>query len=74
MARRTRKEKVIANLRRELRASKVTDVKKVGKKVQTLNSDEPAKLVSFVKSDLKKTLALSTLAISLELVLYLTLS
>jgi hypothetical protein len=69
MARKTRKEKIIANLRRELKATKTN----VPKKAKQPASSAPTNTTAYVINDLKRTLVLSTLAISLELMLYFTL-
>lgn len=69
MARKTRKEKIIANLRRELKATKTS----VPKKAKQPADKAPTNTVAYVIGDLKRTLILSALAISLELMLYFTL-
>lgn len=84
MPKKTRKEKIIANLRRELKNTylrqdkdKPTELpfRKTVKRAKTKpRIEQSVDLSSFVKRDLKRTLVLSVLAISLELMLYSTLN
>lgn len=74
MPKKTRKEKIIVNLRRELKKVK-TDSQKTIQKSSKRPKTKPKRVQSinlstFIMSDLKRTLALSILAISLELMLY----
>ncbi len=83
MARKTKQEKIIADLRKRLRAQeeKLTLTPKLSlkTKVKTEAKTEfqpPAETLTLspdlIKKDLMKTILLSIVAISLELVLYLT--
>lgn len=88
MTRKTRKEKIIANLRRELKRTRLRrDLDRQAKidtqapaLKSTIRSKTSSKINSsvnlstFIKQDLKRTFALSLLAISLEFMLYSTLN
>lgn len=79
MPKKTRKEKIIAELRRKLETAKISDEKVIVEKkesprpipnFQFPTSNIPTVATSFVLRDLKKTFLLAGLAISLELVVY----
>lgn len=86
MSRKTRQEKIIADLRKRLNAriaqsslpsaglAKNAEPAKIesnlSKRMATSDSAAPAVSVSYIKKDLTKTAILTILAISLELVLY----
>jgi len=77
MARKTKQEKIIADLRKRLRAQeeKLTLTPKLSLEAKT-EFQPPAETLTLspdlIKKDLMKTILLSIVAISLELVLYLT--
>ncbi len=80
MSKKTRQEKIIADLRRKLQ-TQMTQVskpsielpepeRKLTEHVKVEGAQVPEIQVSLIKKDLTKTLILTILAISLELVLY----
>lgn len=83
MPRKTRKEKIIADLRRKLQHLEIspmpTSVEPLPEPQQDTVKKTPVDIditrfssdTSFIKKDLKKTLFISTLAIVVEFVLYL---
>ena len=78
MPKKTKSQKIIADLRRKLAAQQKAEVSRLEKKLvpkkplisTKTKSEAPKVLSSFIINDLKKSLALTLLAISLEFVLY----
>lgn len=78
MPKKTRREKIIADLRRKLGTNQPTPIIPEQKefytlpKIQTTQSTSVQNLIpiNYLKKDLTKTFVLAILAISLELVLY----